>query len=149
MNLSLSRRTGGAPRRLFWVALLFLLALSSTAIAQPVETSPRPSINWRAKYYSLAGKVLKLERAWNDEKLTTQRARELVTSLQTSLSLSQTETEKSISLSESLQIRLDVISVQIQEVEAAAQAAIRSARITGYIVGAVGVVLGILIAILF
>ena len=131
-----SMRTGGAPRRLCWFALLLLLALSSTVNAQPIENSASPLTSWKAKYYLLAGKVLKLERAWNEERLTMQKARELVTSLQTSLSLSQMETEKSISLSETLQIRLDAISAQILEVEAVALAAIRSAWIRGAAIGA-------------
>ncbi len=42
-----------------------------------------------------------------------------------------------------------MISAEIQEMDRVAQAAIRNAQITGYIVGVAGVALGILIAILF
>ncbi len=156
MNHSPDRLAGGRPRRSFWAALLFLLALSSTAIAQPVETSPRPSTDWKVRYYSLARKIVSLEKAWEKYKIDSETAKTLLAELeashqilQESLTASQMSAQRSVDLSASLQTRFDAISQKILEVEAAAQAAIRNAQITGYIIGATGVVLGILIAVLF
>ena len=146
MNLASGRRTGGAWRPSFLLALLLLLVLCSTVSAQPVETSPRPSTDWKTRYYSLAQKVLRLEKAWDKQKIDFETAQELVASLRTSLDLSQQAVARSIRSSESLQTRLDVISAQIKEVERAAKAAIvRASVIWGLIGVAAGLLAGILI----
>ena len=139
------RLIGGAPL-LLWLLLCCALLLSVTsANAQPVATSPNSSTDWKARYYSLAQKILSLEKAWGKHKLDYSKARELVTSLQVSLTASQTEVASSIASSVRLQTRLDTILEQIQEVEKTAKAQVLTARI----VAGVAIVLGILAAILF
>ena len=141
------RSIGGGPL-LLWLLLCCALLLSVTsAHAQPVETSPRPSTDWKARYYSLAQKVLKLETAWKSQRIDYETLktslRELEEShetLQESLTASQSEVARLTSLSETLQTRFDAISQKIQEVETAAQAAIRSAWLKGAAVGAGAVV---------
>ena len=142
MNLSPGRRTGGASLRSFCFVLLSLLAWSSIANAQPIETSPSGSPNWKARYYSLARKIVSLEKAWAKYKLDSETARTLLAelrishaSLQESLTDSQMSAQRSAGLSASLRTRFDTIWAQIQEVERAAQSAIRRAWITGAVVG--------------
>ena len=160
---SSGRRTGGAPRRLFWAVLLSLLVLSSTVSAQPIETSGSQSQIWKSRYLQLAQKVTRLEKAWSKQKLAYDEAVSIWNSLKTEHSLlqdslttsgqslgdSEATVARLTSLSNRLSNRLSGISQEISEVKAAAQAAIRNAQLTGWIVGAGGIILGILIALVF
>ncbi len=86
---------------------------------------------------------------WNELKIEHSLLQDSLTTSEQSLAGSEATVARLTSLSESLSNRLSVISQEIPEVKAVAQAAIRNALITGYIIGAAGVVLGIIIAILF
>lgn len=157
MTLSFGQRTGGARRPSFWLVFFLLLVLSFSVSAQPTETSIENSRNWKAKYYSLLPKLAKLETAWGQFKSDLQAAQNYSTELLTNIELLQTEltdlqstlqslrTQYSASQEEltmwtqrlaSLQTRFDSILEQIEEVEKAAKAAIRSARIQGAAIGA-------------
>ena len=142
MHSNPARSIGGAPL-LLWLllCLALLLGVTNYSVAQ-TENSPRSSTDWKARYYSLAQKVLKLETAWNSRQIdyeTLKRSfRELEAShqiLQGSLTASEKEVARLTPLSETLLTRFDEISAQIQEVEKTAQAAIRRAWITGVVVG--------------
>ena len=135
-------RVLGVLQQSFLLSLLLLLLLVSLASAQPFETSSRPSIDWKGRYYKLAEKVLKLEKAWSDRVISYETLKtsfqELELShqtLQEFLTASEMENEKSIVLSETLQTRLDAISVELEVTKEIAVMAIRDARIQGLVIG--------------
>ena len=135
-------------------AALFL-AISPTCGAQ-IENSPNSLTDWKSRYLELAKKIGSLERAWKEHKVSLQKAREKVSELQASLETlqisleaSQQEVTTSTEYSQTLQQRLDAISEQVTATEQVAQAAIRKAYWTGGMIGAAGVLIGIIIAVLF
>jgi len=141
------RLTGGAPLILWFLLCCALLLSVTSANAQPFETSLTPSTDWKARYYSLAQKALKLERAWSEHRISYETLKqsfiELEEShqiLQTLLTDSRQETERSTALSERLQTRLDAISLEIEMTREIAVKSIRDAWIQGAAIGA-GVIL--------
>ena len=156
---SSGRRTGGGPRRLFWAALLLLLAWCSTVNAQPVELTPTSSNSTEQTLQSILSdwKQLKLllEKRRLNVGLAMKQVGELSQSLivvQNELRLSLEHSAKSAQEIERLTLLLDQSIVAFDDLQttfdeyvANSQTRVRNVRI----LGAAGVALGIIFAILF
>ena len=158
MPHSPDRQIGGASRRLFWVALLFLLALSSTAIAQPVESTRISSNSTEQTLSSILNDWKQLKLLLEKRKMSVDLAMKQVGELSQSLTVVQSELRLSLEHSaksaletERLTLLLDQsiadfddLQVIFDEYVTSSQTRVRNARLLAAGVAIIGLILAIL-----